>query len=153
MDELARHRENLRYSIGLKFRHPTWHVSRFTEAMGCDPEHSYSFGEEYRVGKAVKLRAISYWCFSRQRDGERRFFKEFIAICDWLTTKKSFLDEVLASGGTVTVDIALRGTDNIGSELNFEYLRRAGELGISLGIEVFPKMNTEKNKLVPWDPC
>jgi hypothetical protein len=142
------------YAIDVKIRHPTWMASHLIIGMGCEPDISWDVGEEHRSpssGALLGVRKITYWCVWNHVEGRRNFFAEFKNICEWLKAKKPFLDEIRATGGSVAVDIGLRGSVNIGSSLDPAHLRLAGELGVTLGIEVFPQMNpSEESDGPPW---
>ena len=143
------------YTFSVKIRHPSWIVTRFTEGMSCEPDYSWSVGEEHRTGSGIllRLRDKTYWCVSNQVEGKRRFVREFKQILKWLSTKKPFLEEVRTAGGRIAVDIGLRGSANMGDVIEPDDLRLASELGISLGIEVFPRRTPReeiRDEELPW---
>lgn len=141
------------YTVSLAVHHPVWPVSRITAALGWDPDVSWNAGYEHRhpkIGALLNVRKTTYWCLSNQVEGERLFFREFVRVINWLITRKTFLDELQATGGDVAVNIGLLGSHNIGSSLGPDHIRAAADLGITLGIEVFPKMNPRTPRLVPW---
>jgi hypothetical protein len=143
------------YNISFKIRHPSWLARRFTEILDCEPEYAWDVGEEHRTtsGKLLRVRKHTYWCVSYTVEGDRNFVQDFKQICAWLSTKKLFLEELQASGGRISIDIGLRGSTNIGWEFEAADLRLAADLGISLGIEVFPDMNVDeeiRDEEFPW---
>jgi hypothetical protein len=145
------------YTIDVRITHREWLVSRIGAAMDCDPDVSWSVGDERALcpsGSPVGCRSETYWCLGRQSEGERSFFGEFREVCEWLTTKKSFLSELQATGGRAAVTIGLRGSANIGDTLVPDDFRLAAELGIDLSIEVFPQMNPleEGESRMQWAP-
>jgi hypothetical protein len=97
------------------------------------------------------VRDKTYWCVSNDVEGVRNFVREFNQICTWLSTKKPFLDELQASGGRIAIDIGLRGSANIGWTFGPGDLRLAADVGIELGIEVFPEMPVAvADEVLPW---
>ncbi len=142
------------YDVSVKITHPTWSSRRITEAMLCHPDISWTVGEAHSspgLASQGRKRKNTYWCVWHYVEGHRNFFKEFKAVCEWLCQRKSFLEDLEATGGDVEVDIGLRGSANIGATLDPVHLRSAADLGIRLGIEVFPQMNRERKKKVPWE--
>lgn len=94
----------------------------------------------------MQARTLTYWDFVYQVDGQRHFSDEVRKVLNWLQREKSaFLRDLQQSGGTVCLDVNILGSVNIGDELHPRDLLQMAELGITLGIEVFPKMNS-----MPW---
>jgi hypothetical protein len=144
------------YTIAIAIKHPAWGLDRITSEMEFQPIFSWCVGDKYRLsrsGPPLGVRRDTYWSVWNQAEGKRRFSREFADACEWLASKRSFLDEIRATGGRVSIDIGLRGSVNIGSSIDPIRLRLTADLGIFLGIEVFPEMKFREDlqpDIVPW---
>jgi hypothetical protein len=130
---------------------PSTYIS---ERLGTRPEVAWNVGDEIRnvTSGSTRKRQNTYWLVSSYVENQRAFFEEFRRACKWLAQHQTLLDEIDQTGGSVTLDINLFGGANIGDTLKHEDLVMAAELGVHLGIEMFPKMNREKQHgTAPWN--
>lgn len=56
-----------------------------------------------------------------------------------LLSRRSYVSELVGSGGTVALNVGLNGRFNSSFDLLPETLRAIGELGVSLSVECFPE--------------
>lgn len=120
------------YSIRVLINHPSWSVAEITARLGEEPDYSSSAGE--------RGNAETKWSRVSDTTGKRFFFAEVNEVLKWIQTKGAFSKELKASGGSLCVIVELPGSVNLGDVLEPEAMQLAVSLGISLGIEVFPKM-------------
>jgi hypothetical protein len=120
------------YELRLLIKHPSWGVEQISAALGVRPDHSWSAAESGRTE--------TMWCTVSRTEGNRLFFQEVREVIDWLLERRDWVSGLRASAGTVQVIVQLPGAVNIGDSIDAETMLRASELGISIGIEVFPRL-------------
>ncbi|PIF27354.1 hypothetical protein CLU88_2244 [Acidovorax sp. 56] len=118
------------FSIRVLVNHPSMSVADLTRAMGADPDHSRT--------RADGLGAS--WSMVDETTGKRDFFSEVSDVISWLETRSTDLQRVLATGGSIEVIVQLPGDRNTGDSWKPADMGRAAALGVSLGIEVFPRI-------------
>ena len=129
------------YWISLQVRHPTAHPSTITAGLGMEPKHSWFVGEPRMTPKGTPLTGIhdrTYWVVSTKVIGHRFFFEEAVTLIQPLELSQAFIAEFVSTGGTLCLSIGLGGSRNIGDVIRSAHLRRLCDLGIDLGVEVFP---------------
>ena len=75
---------------------------------------------------------------SEKVTGHRFFFEQVVSLLRRLELSKEFISEFMATGGVMCLNVGLSGSPNIGDVLRSADLRRLCDLGVDLGIEVFP---------------
>lgn len=70
----------------------------------------------------------------------RAFFEGLRTVLSTLQPKRAFLEELVAGGAKLTLIINLPGDVNMGDVAEPETLQAISDLGLELGVEVFPKM-------------
>jgi hypothetical protein len=145
-DETSEEPDEPRYRHVLKLyiTHPAWPAKRITEGLGEEPTYAWNVGDTARIGDRLlkgRKRHQTVWCIKEWREGNRHFSLELDEMCDRLEPKRSFLEEIRRTSGKVLVIFELAGVENIGDVLTPEQLRRTGDLGLGVGIEVFPTLN------------
>jgi hypothetical protein len=118
------------FSIRVLLRHPTMCIADLTRGLGEEPDYS----GEPTDGK------VAFWSRVSETRGERGFFSEVTDVISWLEGKSTFVREVLDSEGSIEVIVQLPGDRNIGDSWDAGVMSRAGALGLSLGVEVFPSI-------------
>lgn len=127
------------YEIRVLVRHPTQKVEVLSALLGDEPDYSANVGDK---GHST----ASFWSRVSSTHGDRYFFSEVEEVIDWLAGKGSFVHDIRQGGGEVQVIVQLPGDVNMGDTLPPDVLARAGNLGVSLGIEVFPHMKHSSNE-------
>jgi len=97
-----------------------------------EPDYSWSVGER---GKAQTM-----WSRESYTTGKRFFFEEVRDVLDWIHAKEGFAEKLRATGGSLCVIVNLPGAVNLGCTLEPEVMQLAAQLGVSVGVEVFPNM-------------
>ena len=128
-----------RYDIRLLISHPSIDPARITSALGKTPSHSAIAGAPTRPGRPYFHR-LSFWSYSYEVEGKRKFFSSFAETMDWLEPHRDFLADIVKDGGDITLIVNLPGDTNIGSTLSWRDMARLAALKIDLGVEVFPDM-------------
>jgi hypothetical protein len=82
-----------------------------------------------------------FWTRIGETAGKRDFFGEVAVAISWLEDRRGDVEQIVGTGGAVSVICNLPGDRNIGSELTPEVMRRAASLGVSVGVEVFPQIS------------
>lgn len=134
--------ERLRYSVRLLIRHPSLDPDFISRKLGLAPQASHLVGAPRRAPNAASLPGIyrdSVWSCWERVERHRRFFDDVVKILDIPERHASFLAEINETGGQTELIVDLPGDVNIGDTLPSREMRRMAELGIKLGIEVFPQ--------------
>jgi hypothetical protein len=81
------------------------------------------------------------WSLETWTEGERFFFEELRSVLEWLKRDhEDFIRQLVLDGGTVILIAQLPGQLNIGDELDPKIMALAADLGVRLGVEVFPNL-------------
>lgn len=120
------------YEVRVLVRHPSLPADALSALLGEEPDDSANAGDRGQT--------YSFWSRTSATRGERRFFSEVRDVVDWLGGKGNAVQEIRRTGGGVEVIVQLPGDTNLGDSVPPDVLVRAGTLGISLGVEVFPHM-------------
>jgi uncharacterized protein DUF4279 len=132
-----------RYTIDLLIKHPNISPDVITGELGLTPHYFWRLGEPRRTPTGTELggiRAETMWRYVTRRKGRRNFFAGLREFVGRLRGRRDFIAQLTAGGGRVTLIVNLPGDVNMGDVLEPETLRLMSELGIKLGVEVFPKM-------------
>ena len=132
------------FQFSLKLVHPTTSLDAITAALGHKPDGGYCVGDPRATPAGVELGGIrreTLWHFAYRITATRYFFSECVDFCEeFLMPYRTFLDTFRSTGGEIMVIVNLPGTRNLGDDLAPDQLRRLADLGVSLGVEVFPSM-------------
>ena len=80
------------------------------------------------------------WRHVVRKQGQRRFFAGLPQLLTRLLPKREFLARIVSEGGSAMVIVNLPGDVNMGDVVKPETLRLLADLGLELGLEVFPAM-------------
>jgi hypothetical protein len=80
------------------------------------------------------------WNLESWTENQRNFFDEISEVVRWLEGKQVFVKKISSTGGKISVIAQLSGHANIGDELGPSTLALASMMGLSIGVEVFPKI-------------
>lgn len=134
------------FVLSLAIRHPEIDPVRISTVLQRTPWRSWRAGDARATPRGRKLPGDwpdSYWIESAPVVGERDFFSEIGAELGSLAEHAQFLKEIVATGGTVSLQIDLPGDANIGSVLPHALIVRLAALPLDISVEVFPKMNRD----------
>jgi hypothetical protein len=132
-----------RYTIRLLIVHPDISAEEIDNRVGLTARHFWSQGEPRRTPNGRQLggfRTETTWCHVTRTQGRRHFFAGVRDLVRHLQPRHRFLTQWTAGGGHLSLTINLPGDVNMGDDLEPETLRLMSDLGIGLGVEVFPKM-------------
>ena len=133
-----------RYSVSLRFWHPSRSPAEITAALQIEPSRSWAVGVARRTPKGTPLTGVyteNYWT-ARMIDGtsvDRDLAGAIELVLDKLDGRKSFLQEYASSGGHSELFIGWFFDDgNSGDELGHRLLARLAEFRIDLSFDVYP---------------
>jgi hypothetical protein len=118
------------FSIRVLVTHPSMSVADLSAHMGEQPDHS----REPLDGVGA------FWARTGETRGKREFFSEVSEVLTWLEGRRAEVERILATSGAIQVIVELPGDRNTGDTWEPSDMARAVELGVSLGVEVFPKI-------------
>ncbi|OZB35087.1 MAG: hypothetical protein B7X35_04410 [Halothiobacillus sp. 14-56-357] len=135
-----------RDSIALTFKTKLFSATYITSQFHVEPDSSVNAGESFRTTAGeihnTGPQTWSLWTriFEAGSSGDNHTIEDFfVEILDLCEEHASLVAEILNNGGIATIQIRLRGTNNIGVEFNSLALHRLSILGMSLSVEVFPE--------------
>ena len=131
-----------RYTIRLLIKHPDLSPEEIGDRVGLTPNYFWKRGEPRRTltGTALGgIRTETMWSHVTRTEGRRHFFAGLRDLVRHLQPRHRFLKQWTAEGGRVSLIVHLPGDINMGDDLEPETLQLMSELGIGLGVEVFPR--------------
>lgn len=132
--------------VDIFFRHPNIDLTYLEKALGLPQRHGWVAGQS-RIAKSGRLLPIKdyhYWASGITFSQERGFITDVQKMLDLLCKQEVQLAELISTGGKVTLSLHFQGVINNGDILVAEQLRRIGEMGIDLGMEVFPTIQNDR---------
>lgn len=127
------------YRIRLMIRNTFMTTDEISTALGETPDWSWAPGERDFTPTAM-------WGMSSWTEGRRDFFQEMREVLLWLEEKREFVTRLTSSGGEFHVIAELPGSINIGSEIDLETLALALNLGVRIGVEVYPHLRQPRQE-------
>lgn len=118
------------YSIRLLALHPTISAEGLVAGMGRSSDFP---GDKRGDG-------FFQWSMVNETRGERTFFLEVSDVLTWLDKRGDFVRSITSTGGSLEIFVQLAGQMNIGDSWSTADMTRAVDLGVSLGVEVFPNV-------------
>ena len=131
----------LEYRVRIVIDHPADDLAAFTQLTGLVPGICWTRGQERYVPEGTRLpgrHSLSRWQYSETFRHSRAFSLGVRKVTDALMPAAARLQEVFATGGSAQLILDLKGHRNIGDVIDAADLGRLAQLGVSLGIEVFP---------------
>lgn len=123
--------------------HPDIDPERITRELGLAPTIAFRAGDPVVTPKGSRLpgtRPDTRWRYCAPPHARRDFFAPLGRILDHLAPHRTFLRQLMLEGGLVEVAVNLSGERNIGDVITPEDIRKLADLGIALGVEVFPEL-------------
>lgn len=136
--------EGLLFSVQLLISHPNIDPAEISKELSMTPQHWALAGSQRYTPKGTMLHGVhqrSSWSHSQDVFDKRHFFEDVMKIVDMLEPHRAFISKIRKEGGKVSINLHLPGSDNIGDSIEPPDLHKISDLGISLGIEVFPDMH------------
>lgn len=134
----------LAYTVRIRICHPSDPLDCLTTATGLTPHVQHKKGEPRVTPNGVPLPGTysdSRWSYSEVTRDSRRFHVGVRRAMDLLEPAAEVLQQLRTSGGRVEIILHLRGERNVGDYIEIPDLKRLADLGINLGVEVFPHTN------------
>jgi hypothetical protein len=131
----------LEYRVRVLINHPTDDLAELTELTGLTPNLCAIRGQERFTPKGTRLpgnHPFSIWQSSETFHHSRAFSLGVRKVTDALMPAAKRLQEICATGGRAQLILDFKGHRNIGDTIEAADLGRLAQLGMSLGIEVFP---------------
>ncbi len=129
--------------IVLLIRHPQMDPEDITRELKLEPNIAWRFGDQVKTPKGnlvPDIRKHTSWSHIIKTMGNRPFFEEVEHILLSLTDHKEFFAKILDEGGFAEIYLQLPGQVHQGSSAKPSLLRSIADLGLCLGVEVFPEM-------------
>jgi hypothetical protein len=136
--------DDYRYAISLRIRHPDADPERFTTQLGMEPSHAWRAGGPRMTPAGTPLPGVhreTYWTSgSLERGGwpGRSLTAALKVLLDELEPQKFLFRSVCAEGGRVEFFIGWYFTRNSGDVVDAATLKRMGDLGIDLSLDLYP---------------
>jgi len=131
-------------SMRLLLIHPNADPSDITREIGLAPLRAWRCGETRFTPKGTPLEGVrrdTRWSHGFEVDKNATIETAMASALDKLAGKRRFLASLRETGGTAELVVSLPGDTHQGASISVELLKALADLGISLGIEVFPKTN------------
>lgn len=129
-----------KFSINIVARHHTHRAEEIAVGLGWEPHNAWSVGDS-RVTPAGTLlpgtRQDTMCSFRFEHDDDQLTLAVTTAV-QHLNSHRSFVSELLGSGGTLALNIGLNGQSNSALDLSPEMLRSICDLGVHVSVECFP---------------
>ena len=141
----TRSRREPRYRVLLSIKHPTLSPEMISTTLGIVPSHSWRSEDKRSTPKGTELGGsyeYTLWTAAKSFSGNRNFFRRIIEFIEIIENNREFIESVRETGGRISLIVQIAGDVNIGDEIGCKDLERLVRLGISFGIEVFPRMDT-----------
>ena len=121
------------FSIRLLIEHPTLNENDISRLLEMEPTYSWNF---FDVNKNTTMWSAVSWT-----KNSRYYFDEISEVIDWLKTKTFFLSHFNQNKlAKISVIAQLNGGMNIGDLLKPETMKIATDIGVFIGVEVFPQL-------------
>lgn len=126
--------------IALYFKHPTWDLSYLETALGLPMRHGWTAGKPWvtNSGAILPARSDNYWNSGFEFSQERGFIEDINIVLELFQKENVRLRELIASGGSVAIYLQFQGNVNDGDNIPAAMLKRIGDLGVELSLEIFP---------------
>jgi hypothetical protein len=109
--------------------------------MGLTPSRAWRCGEPRFTPKGTRLEGVwrdTRWSHGFELDRNATIETAIASAVDTLAAANSFLASLQETGGKAELIISLPGDTYQGASVSTEQLRALADLGVRLGIEVFP---------------
>lgn len=132
----------LKYRVRVVIDHPSDDLAIVTQVTGLVPGLCWTRGEPRFAPNGTRLAGkhqFSRWGYSQIVHDTRAFSLSVRATIDALAPAAEVLQKLYATGGRAQLILDFDGDKNIGDAIPASDLSRLAQLGVSLGIEVFPR--------------
>ncbi len=129
------------FTIILLIRHPNIDPEDISRELKLEPRTVWKVGDQIRTPKGRVMsghREYSSWTHVFERRTDSPFFEEVEHALSRLAPHKEFITRIINEGGYGEIYFQLPGQVNQGSSAKPSVLRLIADLGLYLGVEVFP---------------
>ena len=130
-----------RFAIVLLVRHPSMDPKEISRELRLEAFSAWKAGDQIKTPKGTVLpgtRERSSWNHVFEYEGESKLFEEAERVLSRLASKKDFFGRITKEGGYAEIYFQLPGDINQGDSAKPSLLKLMAELGLHLGVEVFP---------------
>ena len=127
--------------VFLRFSHPTRDLRFLSEVLGLSPFRTWLVGEPWQAPYGPPTAIInkdSFWSAGLKFEHRDGFSAQLSRAMELLRLAEATVRDHIASGGRIEIYLYLTGRVNNGGEIPPSLLAFMAELGVTLGIEVFP---------------
>lgn len=124
--------------------HPSADPARITREIGLEPASSWQRGEPRVTPKGTRLEGVwrdTRWTYEFDLGRVATVEAAIASAVDRLAGARGLLARLRQTGGTAELIVSLPGEAYQGASIPVALLHDLAELGVGLGIEVFPKMS------------
>ena len=136
------------YSVSLRISHPTIEPGALTKSLGLKPSNAWRAGEPRRTPTGRPLRGNNRSSFWTARLIQKRFATTparsletaLAAQVRRLKKHRALLRRIQEGGGRTELFVGIFGENgfNFGGELDTELLSGLSDLGLSIGLDIYP---------------
>ena len=131
----------LRYRVRILIKHPSEDLNALTLETALAPKLLFTKGAQRFAPNGVMLpgtHAASTWSYWEDFRDSRAFSNGVRSMLDALAPASDSINRLVDGGGEAMLILEFQGHRNIGDAIDRCDLVRMAELGLELGIEVYP---------------
>src|SRR5579872_6475287 len=129
-----------RFTVSLRLRHPHISADAISKAFEIQPDRAWTVGEERTTptgGSLGGIRDDTYWCHRISIASPDYPSSKINASLHLLEKARAFLKDFVESGGTAEYFVGWFSGPMSGDSLEAELLRRMGDLGVGIALDVY----------------
>ena len=133
--------DDLTGKLNIRIVHPSWDLEIVSSLLEWPAVRCWLSGEPRSAPDGTALLGKykdSRWISESIYFSGRWFRKEVISTLDQIEKQHKFFSELRESGGIIVIALSFPGSVNSGDVLDHSILKRFYDLGVDLGVEVFP---------------
>lgn len=133
--------EGLKFRLRVLVKHPFDALADLTSAFGVAPMLHWKAGDERQSAAGTSIpgrQRESLWSWWIDVENKRYFSDAVTDVLETLDRGKECIRRVVSTGGAAVLIVELQGGRNIGDVIGLKQLAQLADIGIQLGIEVFP---------------
>jgi hypothetical protein len=129
-----------RTRISLRFWHPSWKATVFSETLGLTPRFAWTVGTPRATPTGIALDGLyteSYWCHQCETDIDNDPDTLITRLVEEISSQANFLRSVSETGGKAEILVWIISPNDFGESFSNETLLRLGTLGINLSFDIY----------------
>lgn len=131
---------DFRFDVSLRVRHPSLEPDEICRQLGMPAEIQWRVGDQRVTPKGRPLSGVydHSYCVFRLKPGKNINLAEFLGAQNKeLLSRKSFLNDLIESGGSVEYFIGWYSRANTGEFFGWKLLKELSDLHIDLAFDVY----------------